>query len=282
MKNKRMSVAFFLNIGFAFLELFGGLFTGSIAIISDAFHDFCDALTIGVSYYLEKKSKKTPDSSHSYGYSRYSVLGAVITNCILVIGSVAVVYNGVSRLFHTSQVYTDGMIYFAIFGIIANTVAVYCTKGGDSLNQKAVNLHMSEDVLCWVAILIGGIIIKFTGLYVIDALLSFGVGLYVLVSAAISFGDIIDIFLEKTPKNISLSHIKNTLSEMPQIIDVHHIHVRSIDGVTNSATMHVVISSADIPALKLQIKTALRKLGIYHSTLEFETAEEMEAESGEL
>ena len=121
MKNKRMSVAFILNIGFAFLELFGGLFTGSIAIISDAFHDFCDALTIGVSYYLEKKSKKTPDSSHSYGYSRYSVLGAVITNCILVIGSVAVVYNGVSRLFHTSQVYTDGMIYFAIFGIIANT-----------------------------------------------------------------------------------------------------------------------------------------------------------------
>lgn len=279
---RKMHVAFFLNIGFAFLELVGGVYTGSIAIVSDAMHDFCDALSIGISCYLEKKSKNTADSTYTYGYARYSVLGAAITNCILVIGSVAVMYNAVMRVFNPVPINRGGMIIIAVFGIAANLAAVYFTKGGDSLNQKAVNLHMSEDVLCWVAILVGGIVIRLTGFTVIDALLSFGVGLFILISAVLSMVKIIDLFLEKAPKDISVDSIKDRLVKTPRVLDVHHIHVRSFDGISHCATMHIVTDSTDIRGLKCRIKKLLLGLGIEHTTLEFETPEEMRCESGEV
>ncbi len=279
---KKMYVAFFLNLSFAVMELFGGVHTGSIAIMSDALHDFFDSLSIGISCYLEKKSKKTPDNTYTYGYLRYSVLGAAITNCILVIGSVAVMYNAVMRIFNPVPLDRSGMISIALFGIVANLAAVYFTKDGDSLNQKAVNLHMGEDVLCWVAILVGGIIIKLTGFTVIDALLSFGVGLFILISAALSMGKIISLFLEKAPKELSVDDIRLNLMELPQVLDVHHIHVRSFDGLSHCATMHIVTDHDDIRRLKCSIKKLLLGYGIEHTTLEFETPEEMHGESGEV
>ncbi|MBE6678573.1 MAG: cation transporter [Ruminococcaceae bacterium] len=279
---KKMHIAFLLNLSFAVFELVGGVYTGSIAIISDALHDFFDALSIGISCYLEKKSKKSANSTYTYGYLRYSVLGAAITNCILVIGSVAVMYNAVMRIFNPVPLNRGGMIIIALFGIIANLAAVYFTKGGDSLNQKAVNLHMGEDVLCWVAILVGGIIIEFTGFTVIDALLSFGVGMFILISAALSMGKIINLFLEKAPKEISVEVIRDSLTEMPQVLDVHHVHVRSFDGISHCATMHIVTDCTDIRGLKCRIKKLLFKFGIEHTTLEFETPEEMHGESGEI
>ncbi|MBQ3195766.1 MAG: cation transporter [Clostridia bacterium] len=279
---KKMYIAFFLNLGFAVLELIGGAYTGSIAIISDAFHDFCDALSIGISCYLEKKSKRMPDEVFTYGYIRYSVLGAAITNCILVIGAVAVMYNAVMRVFNPISINIQGMVVIAVFGIAANLAAVYFTKDGNSLNQKAVNLHMSEDVLCWVTILVGGILINVTGLTIIDALLSFGVGLFILVSAALSMGKIINLFLEKAPKELTADAVRCCITEIDEVVDVHHIHIRSFDGVSNCATMHIVTESSDTRRLKCKVKKRLLAIGISHTTLEFESIEEMECESGEI
>ena len=152
---KNIFFAFILNLAFSVFEFAGGIFTGSVAIISDAIHDIGDAISIGISYFLERKSKKQPDEVYTYGYARYSVVGGVVTTLILLLGSVAVVYNAVIRIISPVPVNYGGMIVFAIVGVVVNGGAALFTRDGDSVNQKAVNLHMLEDVLGWIVVLIG-------------------------------------------------------------------------------------------------------------------------------
>ena len=152
---KKIFVAFILNLMFSIFEFIGGIFTGSVAIISDAVHDLGDAASIGVAFFLEKKSKKQPDEKYTYGYSRYSVVGSLFTTLILLLGSILVVYNSVLRIITPNEVYYDGMIIFAVIGISVNLTAALVTRNGASLNQKAVNLHILEDVLGWVVVLVG-------------------------------------------------------------------------------------------------------------------------------
>ena len=205
---KNILIAFLLNISFSIFEIIGGIFTNSIAIISDAIHDFGDAISIGISYFLEKKSKRKPDDKYTYGYTRYSILGAIITNTILIVGSVIVIYNAIERIINPKDINYNGMIIFAIFGVIVNFIAVYFTKDGDSLNQKAVNLHMLEDVLGWLVVLIGAVVIKFTHINVIDPILSICVAVFILIHALKSYKTIIELFLEKTPDGINIEELK--------------------------------------------------------------------------
>ena len=157
---KNILIAFLLNLFFSVFEFAGGLFTGSVAIVSDAIHDMGDAASIGISYFLEKKSKKLPDETHTYGYARYSVIGSVITTLILLVGSCFVVYNAIGRIIVPTKIHYDGMILFAIVGVAVNFCAALFTREGDSLNQKAVNLHMLEDVLGWAVVLVGAVVMR--------------------------------------------------------------------------------------------------------------------------
>lgn len=267
---KNILIAFLLNMAFSIFELIGGIFTNSIAIISDAVHDFGDSISIGISYFLEKKSKKKPDNNYTFGYTRYSILGAFITNAILVTGSVLVIMHALKRIINPVEINYNGMILFAIFGVIVNFLAAYFTKDGDSLNQKAVNLHMLEDVLGWAVVLIGSILIKFTEINVIDAIMSIGVAIFILIHALKSFKSILDLFLEKTPNGIEIEELKQHLQEIENVKDVHHIHVWSMDGFNNYATLHVVTDLRDTKHLKSQIKEELKEHGINHTTIEFE------------
>lgn len=267
---KNILIAFLLNMSFSIFELIGGIFTNSVAIISDAVHDFGDSISIGISYFLEKKSKKKPDNNYTFGYTRYSILGAFITSTILTIGSVLVIISAIKRIIQPVRINYDGMIIFAIFGTIVNILAAYFTKEGDSLNQKTVNLHMLEDVLGWVVVLIGAILIKFTEINIIDAILSIGVAFFIFIHAIKSFKSIVDLFLEKTPAGIKIEELKEHLQKIENVKDVHHMHVWSMDGFNNYATMHIVTDSADIKHLKNKIKEELKEHGISHTTIEFE------------
>ena len=169
---KNILVAFLLNLLFSIIELIGGIITNSVAIISDSIHDMGDAISVGISYFLEVKSNKKPDNNYTYGYIRYSVLGSVITTLILLMGSIFVIYNAIVRIFNPVEINYNGMIIFAILGVVINFFAAYFTKEGYSLNQKAVNLHMLEDVLGWAVVLIGAIVMKFTNIIIIDSILS--------------------------------------------------------------------------------------------------------------
>lgn len=274
MKTERnILIAFILNLAFSVFEFAGGIFTGSVAIISDAIHDIGDAASIGISYFLEKKSKKQPDEQYTYGYSRYSVIGGVITTFILLFGSAAVIFNAIKRIISPTEINYDGMIIFAVVGVIINFMAAYITRNGDSINQKAVNLHMLEDVLGWAVVLIGAVVMRFTDWAILDPLMSLGVALFIMINSAKNFKEVLDLFLEKIPQGISVADTKEHLYGIDGVIDVHHIHIRSIDGHSICATMHIV-TDADSREIKEKIKEELRELGIIHATLELESSEE--------
>ena len=262
-------IAFVLNLAFAVFELVGGVFTGSVAILSDAVHDVGDATSIGASFFLEKKSKRQPDARYTYGYARYSVLGSVITTLILLVGSVLVIYNAVHRIITPTVIDYDGMIVFALVGVVINFCAALFTRHGDSLNQKAVNLHMLEDVLGWLVVLIGAVVMRFTDLAILDPALSIGVAVFVLISAVGNLKEAVDLFLEKTPHGIDVEELCHHVREVDGVAGVHHVRVWSLDGQNNYATMHIVFV-ADAHAVKERVRAELAERGIAHVTLELE------------
>ena len=265
---KKILVAFILNLFFSIFEFIGGLYTNSVAIISDAIHDLGDALSIGISYFLERISKKGPNDSYTYGYLRYSILGGTITTVILLVGSILVIVASISRILNPVEINYNGMLILAVVGVIVNFIAAYATRDGDSLNQKAVNLHMLEDVLGWIVVLIGAVIMKFTHLTMIDGIMSLLVAVFILICALKNFKSIIDLFLEKTPSYISLDDIKKNVLDIKGIKDMHHLHVWSMDGINNYATMHVV---TDKPSVKEEIRHVLSHMKINHVTIEIES-----------
>ena len=266
---RKILVAFILNLGFAVFELVGGLWTGSVAILSDAVHDLADAVSIGLSYGLERFSKKQPDEKYTYGYGRFSALGGFLTTAILLVGSVAVIINAVRRLFYPAPIHYDGMIVFAVVGVAVNLLAAYMTRGGETINQKAVNLHMLEDVLGWVVVLAGAVIMRFTDLAFIDPIMSIGVALFIFINALHNLKEVLALFLQKVPEHVSVEQLHYAVSHVDGVQDVHHIHLWSMDGNILSATMHIVTGN-DPYKTKLAVRAALKELGIDHTVLEVE------------
>ena len=271
--DKNILIAFLLNFFFSIFEFVGGILTNSISIISDSVHDFADSISIAISYILEKISKKKPNNKYTYGYLRYSVLGAVITTTILFTGSIIVIFNAIKRIINPVDVNYSGMIIFALVGIIVNFIAAKVTRHGHSLNQKSVNLHMLEDVFGWIIVLIGAIVMKFTDISIIDSILSLVVALYIIIHAIKNLKEIMNIFLEKVPSNINITELKKIILEIKEVIDVHHMHVWSMDGYNNFATMHVVVDN-NINNVKEEIRHKLSHKGINHVTIEIESSKD--------
>ena len=271
---KNILVAFILNFSFSIFELIGGIFTGSIAILSDSLHDLGDAFSIGISFFLERKSQKKPDKKYTFGYMGYSVIGGAITTLILLLGSVIVIFSSARRLFFPVDINYNGMILFAVVGFLVNIAAAFLTSGEDSINQKAVNLHMLEDSLGWLAVLVGAVVMRFTNLAIIDPIISICLAVFILVSALKNIRSIINILLFKVPQKISVDEIKQHICELEGVADVHRIHIWSIDSINNYATMHVV-ATGDWQSLKAHIREELEAHGISHATLEFEVSNEL-------
>lgn len=272
--DKNIFIAFILNLLFSIIELFGGFLTNSVAIMSDSIHDLGDSLSIGLSYILENISKKEPDNKYTYGYIRYSVIGSLITSIILLFGSIFVIYNAILRIINPVTINYNGMILLAILGFVINLLAAFFTREGESINQKSVNLHMLEDVLGWLIVLIGAILMKFTNFAIIDPILSLFVALFIGINAFKNLKLIIDLFLEKTPRNINIDKIKERLLNIKNVTNIHHIHIWSIDGYKNYATLHVVIEK-NTKKIKDEIRECLKHFDINHVTIEVETKDEI-------
>ncbi len=274
MRTKRnILIAFLLNLLFALVEFVGGALTGSVAILSDAVHDLGDAAGIGFAFFLERKSGRPPDAAYTYGYARYSVVGSALTTLILLLGCGIVITRAMERLLSPIAIHYDGMIALAVLGIVVNLVATLVTRAGDSLNQKAVNLHMLEDVLGWIAVLIGAVIMRFTDFWFLDPLLSLGVAAFILVNALRNLRETLHVLLEKSPPEISVSELQTQVCEIDGVQDVHHIHVWSLDGRRHCATMHVV-AEGDPHVVKNRTRQTLAEHGISHATVELETTDE--------
>lgn len=271
---KNILIAFLLNISFSIFEIIGGFLTNSVAILSDSVHDFGDAISIGISYFLEKKSKKKPDKNYTYGYLRYSILGAFITTLILTVGSIFVIVESVERIITPVSVNYNGMILFAIAGFIINLIASLVTRDSESLNQKSVNMHMLEDTLGWAVVLVGSILMKFTNIDIIDSIMSIGVALFIFIHALKNLKEILDVFLEKTPSNVNVDEIKKHLEKIKGIEDIHHIHLWTMDNMNNYATLHIVTKEKNIKKLKHEIREELMEHNVNHVTIEIEDKNE--------
>lgn len=270
---KNILIAFLLNLSFSIFEFWGGIITGSVAIVSDAIHDIGDAASIGISYFLEKKSKKHPDDTFTYGYTRLSVLGSLITTLVLLVSSVVMILNAIGRIIAPTGIHYNGMILFAVVGVFVNLCAAFFTRGKGSLNQKAVNLHMLEDVLGWIVVLIGAVVMRYTDLSIIDPVMSICVSLFILIHVFKNLKEITDLFLEKIPSNIKVEDIKKHIENIDGIINVHHMHIRSIDGLNHMATMHIVTDD-DPQKIKKAVREELHEHGIAHITIEIESSTE--------
>jgi cobalt-zinc-cadmium efflux system protein len=274
---ENLTVAFWLNTGFALLELVGGFYTNSVAIMSDALHDLGDSLSLGLAYYLQKKSEKGKDNVYTYGYKRYSLLGAFITSIVLVVGSVFILSEAVQRLADPQQPDTYGMMILAVIGIGVNGAAMFRLKKGTSLTEKAVSLHFLEDVLGWVAVLIGAVVMTFATIPILDPVLSIGIACFILFNVYKNIRSVLKIILQAVPEHLSETEIKKQLSEFTDIREIHDVHSWSMDGEYNVVTFHAVLfenkAQLELEELKGRIKAKLRKANIHHITIEFEIAE---------
>ncbi len=269
----KILLAFILNLGFSIFELAGGFFCGSVAIASDAIHDFGDAISIGISYFLERKSKRKPSDTYTYGYMRFSVLGAFITNAVLLIGSLTVIWASAERLLNPSPINYSIMIVFAAVGLLTNLLATIITSKGENLNERSINLHMLEDVLGWAVVLVGSVVMRFTDLYFIDAIMSIGVSLYMLWHVAKNMVEIGRLFLAKCPQGMDVSYIKERLLNIEEIKDVHHIHLWNLSEGSVYCTLHIVTDS-DGAKIKSKVRQVLKAMGVVHVTLELESVNE--------
>ena len=267
---RNILVAFILNSFFSIFEFVGGILTGSISIVSDAIHDLGDASSIGLAFFLERKSGRQPEGKYSYGYLRYSVLASAITTLILLLGSGVVVYNAVMRIINPVTINYDGMLIIAGVGLVVNLVATLVTHKGHSLNQKAINLHMLEDVIGWVVVLVGAVIMRFTDFALIDPILSICMALFIFASALKNLKSVLDVFLEKCPKDVDEKEIATHLKAIEGVLDIHHIHIWTMNGTNHYATLHAVVDG-DTAVIKDNIREELKEHGIAHVTIETES-----------
>jgi cobalt-zinc-cadmium efflux system protein len=269
-----IKVAFFLNLGFTVIEVFGGLWINSMAILSDALHDFGDSISLGMAWYFNKLSHKGSDQHFSYGYKRFSLLGAVINSVVLLLGSGIVLWVSVPRLFSPEEVHAPGMIGFAVLGVLVNGAAALRLKKGESLNEQVAMLHLLEDVLGWFAVLVGGILMYFFDWPIIDPLLSILITGFILYNVVRNLRKGLQILLQGTPANISLQDVRQKLRLMPEIRSVHDLHLWTLDGISHVLTMHAVVNEnvnlEEAHELKNRIRSAMRDAHIDHVTVEFE------------
>ncbi len=278
--DENISVAFFLNLSFTIIELIGGIFTNSIAIMSDAVHDFGDSLSLGLAWYFQKLSKKSKTKQYTYGYKRFSLLGAIINSIVLVVGSVYILSEAVPRLFAPQETNAAGMFVLAIIGIIINGLAVLRTRKASSINERVVSLHLLEDVLGWAAVLVGSVIMHFTGFTIIDPILSVVIACFVLFNVFRNIRQVLPILLQGTPAEIDCEYIIGKLEELSQVQNIHDLHIWSLDEKYHVLTAHVTLTESlsiddDLPALKSTIRGILKEEGIQHATIEFESSHEV-------
>lgn len=275
---KNISVAFFLNLSFTVIELIGGILTNSMAILSDAIHDLGDSISLGLAWYFQKLSKRKGDKQYSYGYKRFSLLGAIINSVVLIIGSFIVLYESVPRLFHPEQPKVEGMFLLAIVGILVNGAAVFRLKKGNSINEKVVSLHLLEDVLGWVAVLIGSSIMYFVDMPIIDPILSLGISVYVLINVFRNIRQTFRIILQGVPDEIDPTSITEKILEVPEVKALHDLHIWSADGNYNILTAHIVTDKTydmnEMADIKSRLRSLLAENDIQHATFEFETSSE--------
>ena len=269
-----IKLAFFLNLGFAGIEIVGGIVTGSTAILADAVHDLGDSFALGQAWYFEKVSLGKSNPRYSYGYKRFSLLGALISTIVLLTSSLFIRAQAIPRIFAPHHPDAGGMILLALVGVTVNGFAMARLSKDKGMNSRVVALHLLEDVLGWVAVLVVAVILYFWDVPVLDPVLAVLITLYILGGVIKNLRAMLPVFLQAVPPELDLAVITREIEQLQHIRAVHHAHIWSLDGVHSVFTAHLELNILlDVEAYR-QLKDDIRKLverhGLYHSTVEIE------------
>lgn len=266
---KNIRTAFFLNLAFAFVELIGGIITNSVAILSDAVHDFGDSISLAIAWALQKKSNKAKDDKYSYGYKRFSLLSSVILSGILLVGSILILVEAIGRLFNPQEVNAQGMLWLAILGIIVNGLAALSVKRGKTLNERAVFLHIMEDVLGWIGVLVISIVMIFVNLPILDPILSISITIWVLYNVYKNLKATFNILLQAFPKNVDVKKLTKEIEAIDNVISIHDLHIWTQDGLSHVMTLHIV-AEKNYETIKIKVRGIAKTFNIDHVTIELE------------
>ena len=273
-REERVRFAAFVNLTFTIVEVFGGLYTNSLAILSDALHDFGDSIALLVSWLFERGAKKAPTARYTFGYQRLSLFSALFSASVLVAGSIIIIFEAIPRFFNPETVNALGMLGFAIVGIAFNGAGFFLLKRGESINEKVLSWHLLEDVLGWIGILVGGIVIYFWKFYLIDPIITVALTVFILYNVVRNLREAISILLQGVPKHINLEAVKQDIKAVDGVLDLHDIHIWSLEGETDVFSAHVVVDDETLEKrpqqTKQSIKDTLQKHHIEHSTIELE------------
>lgn len=275
---ENIKVAFFLNLAFALAEFIGGLYTNSVTILADALHDLGDSITLAISWRLEEFSERDEDHRYSYGYKRFSLLSALISGLILIIGSVFVISEAVQRLITPQESNAQGMLLFAIIGIAINGYAAFRTNKGKNMNSRMISWHMIEDLLGWIAVLVVSVILLFKPIRILDPILSLCITALVVFNILKNLIKVLRLFLQGVPENLDVAAIEEEIKQLDKVKDIHHTHVWSLDGEQHVLTTHVVLcldaKKEDIRNVKSFIRGLTDRYMLAHTTVEFEYLDE--------
>lgn len=271
--HKNLKLAFFLNLSFTIVEIIGGIFTNSLTILTDALHDLGDSVAIGISLYLEKVSEKETNDNFTFGFRRFSLLGALINALILIGGSTFMLTKSIPEIFDPSPSNGKGMLILAIFGVAVNGAAALKVKKGMSVNQKMVYLHLLEDAAGWLATIVGAVIMIFFDLPVVDPILSILITVYILYHVISSLRGVFRIMLQGAPKNIDLVSLRSKILKINGVEDILDFHYWTIDGENHIVTLHLIVSHDTSLKDQLKIKQSVRDVisnnNTRHLTIEF-------------
>ncbi len=270
-----LRMVFWLNTAFAVLEVIGGLWTNSVSILSDALHDAGDSVAIGLAWWLQAKSVQNPNDDFTFGYQRFSLLGALLNGCILLIGGVFILREAIDRLAHPEPAHAVGMFVFSLVGIAVNGYAAWRAGRGKSLNEQVLSWHLLEDVLGWVAIGVASVALWLRPDWTwLDPALSLAITAYILWNVVRRLRDTLQVFLQARPTDVDIAAVRAAVESVPAVHSIHACRVWSLDGERTVFSVHVVLEGLrhvnEVAAVKAQILEAVALWSFHDITLETE------------
>ena len=262
-------LAFFLNLSYAIVEFIAGGIFGSSAVLADSVHDLGDAIAIGVSAFLETISNREEDSHYTLGYKRFSLLGALVTAVILMTGSVLVILENITKLFHPQPVNDEGILWLGIIAVSINVLASLVVRKGKTKNESILSLHFLEDTLGWVAVILMAIVLRFTDWYILDPLLSLVISFFILSKAIPRFWSTLKIFLDAVPEGVDIQQVKSDLEQLDHVASINQLNLWTMDGLEKNAIVHVCLKEIEQMELcKESIRSILKDCGFQNITIE--------------
>ena len=264
-------LAFFLNLSYAIVEFIAGGIFGSSAVLADSVHDLGDAIAIVVSAFLETISNREEDSHYTLGYKRFSLLGALVTAVILMTGSVLVILENITKLFHPQPVNDEGILWLGIIAVSINVLASLVVRKRKTKNESILSLHFLEDTLGWVAVILMAIVLRFSDWYILDPLLSLVISIFILSKAIPRFWSTLKIFLDAVPDGVDIKQVKSDLEQLDHVASLNQLNLWTMDGLEKNAIVHVCLKEIEQMELcKESIRSKLKDCGFQNITIEID------------